>query len=53
MAPSEQLEVAIWARNLTNVVYKNLAFDASAGPGFVGNLLGDPRTYGVTFKVTY
>lgn len=51
--PSEQLEFAIWARNITNEVYKTLAFDASAGPGFIGNLVGDPRTYGVTFKLMY
>lgn len=53
VTPSEQLEVALWARNLTNEVYKTLAFDASGGPGFVGNLVGDPRTYGVTLKVSY
>ena len=52
-APSDNLEVALWVRNLTNEVYKSLAFDASAGPGFVGNLLGDPRTYGVTLKLSY
>lgn len=52
-APSGNLEVALWIRNLTNVVYKSLAFDASAGPGFIGNLLGDPRTYGVTLKLSY
>ncbi|MFO0688223.1 MAG: TonB-dependent receptor [Myxococcota bacterium] len=53
VTPSEQLEVAVWARNLTNEVYKTLAFDASGGPGFVGNLVGDPRTYGLTFKISY
>ncbi|MEZ4281493.1 MAG: TonB-dependent receptor [Myxococcota bacterium] len=52
-APSDNLEVAFWVRNLTNEVYKSLAFDASAGPGFVGNLLGDPRTYGMTLKLSY
>ncbi len=50
---SEQLEVAVWARNITNEVYKILAFDASGGPGFVGNLVGDPRMYGVTLRVSY
>lgn len=52
-APSGNLETALWVRNLTNEVYKSLAFDASAGPGFIGNLLGDPRTYGVTVKLSY
>jgi hypothetical protein len=40
-------------RNFTNEVYKTLAFDASAGPGLVGNLLGDPRTYGLSAKVKF
>ena len=53
IAPSQHLEVAVWARNITNEVYKTLSFDASAGPGFVGNLVGDPRTYGLTVKVSY
>jgi len=51
--PSENLEIGLWIRNLTNEVYKTLAFDASIGPGFVGNLVGDPRTYGLTAKVTF
>ena len=53
IAPSEQLELAVWARNITNEVYKTLSFDASGGPGFVGNLVGDPRTYGVSVKLLY
>jgi len=53
VAPSEHLEVGVWARNLTNEVYKSLAFDATGGPGFVGNLLGDPRTYGLSVKLLY
>jgi len=51
--PGERLEMAFWVRNLTNEVYKSLSFDASGGPAFVGNLLGDPRTYGITLKLTY
>lgn len=47
------VEMAVWVRNLTNEVYKSLAFDASAGPAIVGNLLGLPRTYGVSAKVTF
>ena len=53
MVPGEQLEVAVWARNITNEVYKTLSFDASGGPGFTGNLVGDPRTYGMTVKLSY
>ena len=52
-APSGNLEISGWVRNLTNEVYKTLAFDASAGPGLVGNIVGEPRTYGLSAKVTY
>jgi iron complex outermembrane receptor protein len=48
-----QIEVSGWVRNMTNEVYKQLAFDASAGPGLVGNLLGNPRTYGLSAKVSF
>lgn len=42
------IEITGWVRNVTDEVYKTLAFDASAGAGLVGNLIGDPRTYGLT-----
>lgn len=51
--PAEQLEVMLWIRNMTNEVYKTLSFDASGGPAFVGNLVGDPRTYGMALKLTF
>ncbi len=50
---SGNLQVSGWVRNLTNEVYKSLAFDASSGPNLVGNLLGDPRTYGLSAKVSF
>jgi iron complex outermembrane receptor protein len=50
---SGNLEISGWVRNMTNEVYKTLAFDASAGPGLVGNLVGEPRTYGLSAKVSY
>lgn len=46
-------ELSAWVRNITNEVYKQLSFDASAGPGLVGNLVGDPRTYGLSAKVSF
>jgi iron complex outermembrane receptor protein len=49
---SGDLELSGWVRNLTNEVYKQLAFDAS-GAGIVGNLLGDPRTYGISAKFSF
>jgi iron complex outermembrane receptor protein len=50
---SGNVEIAGWVRNVTNEVYKVLAFDASGGPGLVGNLVGDPRTYGLSVRVQY
>lgn len=52
-SPDESIEVALWVRNFTNEVYKQLAFDASATAGFVGNLVGDPRTYGVSVALKF
>ncbi|MAG33343.1 MAG: hypothetical protein CL908_20905 [Deltaproteobacteria bacterium] len=51
--PSETIEASVWVRNITDEVYKTLAFDASAIAGLVGNLVGDPRTYGVGLKLSY
>ncbi|MCP4906770.1 MAG: TonB-dependent receptor [bacterium] len=48
-----RLEIAGWVRNLTNELYKTLSFDATGGPGLVGNLVGDPRTYGLSVKLTF
>lgn len=53
LTPSERIEFTTWVRNLTNEVYKTLAFNASGGPGIVGSLVGDPRTYGVSLKLTF
>ena len=51
--PTGNLEFSGWVRNMLNEVYKTQAFDASGGPALVGNLLGDPRTYGLSLKLTY
>jgi outer membrane receptor protein involved in Fe transport len=47
LTPSGDIEIAGWVRNLDDKVYKALAFDASAA-GVVGNIPGDPRTYGIS-----
>jgi iron complex outermembrane receptor protein len=52
-APGGNIELAGWVRNITNEVYKNLAFDASQSVGFVGNLIGEPRTYGGSISLTF
>jgi iron complex outermembrane receptor protein len=52
-SPDERFELAGWVRNLTDEVYKTLAFDASKSAGLVGNLVGDPRTYGVSLSIAF
>jgi iron complex outermembrane receptor protein len=52
-APGGNIELAGWVRNITNEVYKNLAFDASQSVGFVGHLIGEPRTYGGSISLTF
>jgi iron complex outermembrane recepter protein len=42
-----------WARNLGNKSYFTTRGDLLSGFGFDYNHLGDPRTYGVTFGVTF
>ena len=51
--PESTVEVAAWVRNLSDEVYKTLAFDASEGANLVGNQVGDPRTYGITFSLNW
>jgi iron complex outermembrane receptor protein len=51
--PEGKVEVAGWVRNLTNELYKTTAFNASQGANLVGNLVGDPRTYGLSVSVKY
>jgi iron complex outermembrane receptor protein len=50
--PGGNVEVAGWVRNLEDKVYKALAFDASAA-GLVGNIPGDPRTYGASLVLSW
>jgi outer membrane receptor protein involved in Fe transport len=51
--PTAALSTSFWIRNMTNEVYKQVGFDASATAGLVGNFLGDPRTFGLSVKLTY
>ncbi|MBJ19017.1 MAG: TonB-dependent receptor [bacterium] len=52
-SPNELMDVAGWVRNMTNEVYKTSAFNASQAGSFVGQFLGDPRTYGLSVSVKY
>jgi len=48
------VELAVWAKNITDVEYKSNFIDF--GPGFGGltnGYFGDPRTYGVTLGVGF
>jgi iron complex outermembrane receptor protein len=46
--PGENIEIAVWARNVANTVYRNNTLDATAGLSKYLDVLGPPRTYGVT-----
>jgi iron complex outermembrane receptor protein len=53
----ERYAIELWARNLTDEEYVQVAFDAplqqgTAGPT-QGAFLGDPRTYGITLRARY
>jgi outer membrane receptor protein involved in Fe transport len=55
--PDERWSLELWARNLTDEEYVQVAFDAplqqgTAGPT-QGAFLGDPRTYGITLRARY
>jgi iron complex outermembrane receptor protein len=51
--PDEQIEIAVWVRNIEDEIYKTLAFDASGNANLVGYLVGDPRTYGVGASIRF
>ena len=52
-SPEGEFQVAGWVRNIEDLTYKTLAFDASATGGLVNNQVGDPRTYGLSVTLTY
>ncbi len=49
----ERFEIAGWIRNLENTAYKSFAFDGSSFQSTTIYFVGDPRTYGLTFKIKY
>jgi iron complex outermembrane recepter protein len=56
----ERIGLELWARNLLDEAYQQIAFDVplqsgNANPGLrsYGAFLGDPRTYGVTLRARY
>ena len=52
-APSGQIEVAGWVRNLTNEAYKTFAFDGSNFQSTTIYFVGDPRTFGGSVAINF
>ena len=53
VAPSGNLELAGWVRNLTNEVYVGDAINLTNFAGKILYAIGDPRTYGVTATFSF
>ena len=51
--PSGNVEIAGWARNVTDEVYKTYVFDASRFSSSVLNFVGEPRTVGADLTITF
>ncbi len=49
----ERLSLEIWGRNLFDAEYQQVAFNIPLQGNARGAFLGDPRTYGVTLRVSY
>ncbi len=48
-----QFELSGWVRNIENESYKTFAFDASSFQNTTIYFVGDPRTYGVSMRVSF
>jgi iron complex outermembrane receptor protein len=53
LAMTNNLEIALQGRNLTNTHYYQQQFDNYVGLGASINYLGDPRTYGVSLRYKF
>jgi len=51
--PGRGWMLELWAQNLTDETYLQVGFDAPLQTGSWNGFLGAPRTYGVTFRLTY
>jgi len=49
---SDRWMVEAWGQNLTDEQYFQVIIDAPLQPGTLNGFLGDPRTYGLTLRVT-
>jgi iron complex outermembrane recepter protein len=50
---SNGISIFVWGRNLGNKDYYEQLLVAPGSAGQIGGILGDPRTYGVTFRYTF
>ncbi|WP_316829751.1 TonB-dependent receptor [Pedobacter aquatilis] len=50
---SEKFSVFVWSRNLTNKNYYEQLQAAAGNSGLYAGVLGDPRTYGATFRYSF
>jgi iron complex outermembrane receptor protein len=51
--PGENIELALWVRNLTNQAYKTFAFDGSTFNNITIYFVGEPRTFGGSLRVSF
>ena len=51
--PDSTIEIAGWVRNLTDEVYKTYVADTTVAFQSLENLVGEPRTYGVSLSVSF
>lgn len=51
--PTERWSLELWGRNLTDEAVQQVAFNVPLQGNARGAFLGDPRTYGVTLRLSY
>ncbi|MEE3329061.1 MAG: TonB-dependent receptor [Myxococcota bacterium] len=51
--PNGMAEARIWGRNITDVRYKDYAFDATVFRNVIVNFVGEPRTVGFDLSFTF
>jgi len=51
--PEGTAEVSLWVRNLTDVRYRDYAFDATTFSSLILNFVGEPRSMGIDFSLRF
>ncbi|MBV6418781.1 MAG: Vitamin B12 transporter BtuB [Steroidobacteraceae bacterium] len=52
-SPGDSWALELWGRNITDEDYIQVGFDAPLQTGSIGAFLGDPRTFGATFRLKF